>query len=90
MDQDEQARRVRRLQLARQAYKDFYGQCFWSYRRDLDISEVDIPFVIRELRANGGHSGYRRVRRLIVDHRSARDLIRLGSAILRERRCLHR
>ena len=59
MDQDEQARRERRLQLAQQAYGDFYAQCFWSYRRDLQITEEDIPFLIRELRASGGHSGYR-------------------------------
>ena len=32
--------------------------------RDLEITEKDIPFVIRELRASGGHSGYRRVAQL--------------------------
>ncbi len=64
MDPVEQANRERRLELAREAFKEFYAQCFWSYRRDLEITEKDIPFVIRELRANGGHSGYRRVAQL--------------------------
>ena len=51
--------RRRRLDLARQAFKDFYAQCFWSYRPDVDITEDDIPWVVRELRHNGGHRGYR-------------------------------
>jgi hypothetical protein len=48
-----------RLELARQAFKDFYAQCFWSYRPDAEITEDDIPWVVRELRHNGGHRGYR-------------------------------
>jgi hypothetical protein len=55
---DAEARR-RRLELARQAFKDFYAQCFWSYRPDAEITEEDIPWVVRELRHNGGHQGYR-------------------------------
>ncbi len=48
-----------RVELARQAFKDFYAQCFWSYRPDAEITEADIPWVVRELRHNGGHRGYR-------------------------------
>ena len=59
MDQDEQARRERRLQLAKQAFKDFSLQCFWSCREDLEITEDKIPFVVRGLRHYGGHKGYR-------------------------------
>lgn len=51
--------RQRRLELARKAYRDFYAQCFWSYREDAEITEGDIPWVVRELRLNGGHRGYR-------------------------------
>ncbi len=51
--------RERRLELARQAFKEFYAQCFWSYREDLEITEDKIPFVIRGLRRHGGHKGYR-------------------------------
>ena len=56
--------RRRRLELARQAFKDFYAQCFWSYRPDAEITEEDIPWVVRELRHNGGHRGYRVVAEL--------------------------
>jgi hypothetical protein len=53
------AARQRRLELARKAFKEFYAQCFWSYREDVEITEEDIPWVLRELRHNGGHRGYR-------------------------------
>ena len=51
--------RQRRLELARKAFKDFYAQCFWSYREDAEITEEKIPFVIRGLREHGGLAGYR-------------------------------
>ena len=50
---------VRRVELARRAFKEFYAQCFWSYRRDWLVEEEDIPWLIEELRLNGGHKGYR-------------------------------
>ncbi len=53
--------RQRRLELARRAFKDFYPQCFWSYRKDAEIGEEDISWVIRELRHYGGARGYRAV-----------------------------
>jgi hypothetical protein len=53
------AARQRRLELGRKAFKEFYAQCFWSYREDAEITEADIPWVLRELRLNGGHRGYR-------------------------------
>ena len=52
------ATRQRRLELARKAFREFYGQCFWSYRADAEITEEDISWVLRELRHNGGHRGY--------------------------------
>lgn len=55
-DADAQARRV---ELARRAFKEFYAQCFWSYRRDWLVEEEDIPWLIEELRLNGDHKGYR-------------------------------
>jgi hypothetical protein len=54
-----QSQRERRLELARKAFKEFYAQCFWSYREDLEITEEKIPFVIRGLREEGGLAGYR-------------------------------
>jgi hypothetical protein len=52
------AARQRRLELARKAFRDFYAQCFWSYREDTEITEQKIPFVIRGLREHGGLAGY--------------------------------
>jgi hypothetical protein len=51
----------RRLDLARAAYKEFYAQCFWSYREDAEITEDKIPFVIRGLREHGGLAGYKKL-----------------------------
>lgn len=59
MNETEQARQERRLQLARQAFKEFFAQCFWSSDPNLEIRAEDIPFVIRGLRYHGGHRGYR-------------------------------
>ena len=53
------AARQRRLKLAQKAFKEFYAQCFWSYREDAEITEEKIPFVIRGLREHGGLAGYR-------------------------------
>ncbi len=53
------AARQRRLELAQKAFREFYAQCFWSYREDAEITEDKIPFVIRGLREHGGLAGYR-------------------------------
>ena len=50
--------RQRRLGLAKQAFREFYAQCFWSYREDAEITEDKIAFVIRGLREHGGLAGY--------------------------------
>jgi hypothetical protein len=55
----DRAVRQRRLDLARRAFKEFYAQCFWSYREDAEITEEKIPFVIDGLRKYGGLPGYR-------------------------------
>ena len=55
---DTEARR-RRLDLAKKAFREFYAQCFWSYREDAEITEEKIAFVIRGLREHGGLAGYR-------------------------------
>ena len=60
--EDGQARRV---ELARRAFKEFYAQCFWSYRRDWQVEEEDIPWLVEELRLNGGHKGYRMATQLL-------------------------
>lgn len=54
----------RRLRLARQAFKDFYAQCFWSSDPEHQVVAADLPWIIRNLRENGGHRGYRIVAEL--------------------------
>jgi hypothetical protein len=56
--------RERRLELARQAFKEFYAQCFWSSDPDHQVGEADLTWIIRNLRENGGHRGYRIVAEL--------------------------
>lgn len=56
--------RQRRLELARKAFKEFYAQCFWSADPDHQVVESDLPWIIRNLRENGGHRGYRVVAEL--------------------------
>ena len=51
--------RDERLELARDLFQTFYATCFWHSPRDLEITEEFIPFVIRGLRANGGHRGFK-------------------------------
>lgn len=47
-----------RLQLARQAFADYYARCFWYLRRDLEIGVEDIPEIARGLRLHGGRPGF--------------------------------
>lgn len=56
--------RQRRLELARRAFKEFYGQCFWSSDPNHVVEEQDLPWIIRNLRLHGGHRGYRVVAEL--------------------------
>src|SRR5262249_1812061 len=51
--------RCERLELARDFFQEFYARCFWHSPRDLEITEELIPFVIKGLRANGGHRGFK-------------------------------
>lgn len=50
--------RQRRLELARQAFKEFYIQCFWSWQENPEITEATIPLIVRALRIHGGAKGY--------------------------------
>jgi hypothetical protein len=56
--------RQRRLELARKAFKELYAQCFWSSDPNHQVVEGDLPWIIRNLRQNGGHRGYRIVSEL--------------------------
>lgn len=58
------AAQARRVELARRAFKDFFGQCFWSCDPNLVVTEKHLPLIMRNLRLHGGHRGYRIVAEL--------------------------
>ncbi len=59
--------RFERLELARELFRRFHAQCFWHSPRDLEISEDLIPFVVKGLRAHGGHLGFALAGKLLPD-----------------------
>jgi hypothetical protein len=67
--------RLERLELARALSRRFHAQCFWHSPRDLEISEDLIPFVVKGLRAHGGHLGFTLAGRLrpTADERGSRE-----------------
>jgi hypothetical protein len=48
-----------RLELARNLFREYHARCFWNSPRDLDITEEDVPFVVKGLRLYGGHTGFK-------------------------------
>jgi hypothetical protein len=64
MTQEIPEARQRQLELARQAFKECYAECFWSANPDHLVVEADLPWIIRNLRQYGGHRGYRIVAEL--------------------------
>jgi hypothetical protein len=48
-----------RLELARELFQEYHALCFWNAPRDLDITEENVPFVVKGLRLYGGHAGFR-------------------------------
>lgn len=47
-----------KLELARQAFREFYAQCFWYMRPNLEITPSDLKEIARGLRQNGGRRGF--------------------------------
>ena len=47
-----------RLALANLLYREFQSRCFWHSPRELIVTEDLIPFVVKGLRAHGGHRGF--------------------------------
>ncbi len=60
----EQARDMVRVREARRAFREFRTQCFWYLRPDLVVTLEDVPEIVRGLRLNGGHKGFRIAARL--------------------------
>jgi hypothetical protein len=53
-----------RLAFANRLYREFHARCFWHCPRELTITEELIPFVVKGLRAHGGHHGFKLAGRL--------------------------
>lgn len=47
-----------KMQLAQEAFRDFYAQCFWYLRKDLKLAASDIPEIVHGLRQHGGKDGF--------------------------------
>ncbi len=47
-----------RLELAREALRDFHAQCFWFMKEDAQLSVEDLPLIAQGLRVNGGRKGF--------------------------------
>jgi hypothetical protein len=43
-----------KLTLAKRLYREFYSDCFWHLKPDLEITEATLPLIIRGLRDYGG------------------------------------
>jgi hypothetical protein len=48
-----------RLALARELFREYHARCFWNSPRDLEITEENVPFVVRGLRLFGGSTGFK-------------------------------
>ena len=59
----DQARLMVAVRLARQAYRDFRVQCFWSFG-DQVITPDKVPWVAEQLRRNGNRAAWQRAARI--------------------------
>lgn len=64
MSESEKLDRAGRLELARQAFREFSALGFWSWNKDTEITEETIPLIVEGLRHYGGHRGYQIAARL--------------------------
>ncbi len=60
----EAARQMVAVREARRAFRRFQTQCFWSYRKDLEIGVGDIEWVAGELMKHGNREAWLKGRSL--------------------------
>lgn len=53
-----------RVREARRAFHEFYADCFWYCRKDLEIGPADVEWVAETLRKNGDMRAWRAAARL--------------------------
>lgn len=46
------------LERAQELFEKYYEQCFWHMKRELIVTEVDLPQIIKGLKTYGGRAGY--------------------------------
>jgi len=51
--------RNERFARAQEAYRQYRTQCFWSMRKDLIVTEENLPLIIEGLKQYGGHRGWK-------------------------------
>ena len=54
----EAARTMVAVREARRAFRRFQTQCFWSYRKDLEIGAGDVAWVAGELMKHGNREAW--------------------------------
>ena len=49
-----------RFEFAQACFNEFYAQCFWHLKKDLIVTEREIPLIIEGLRKYGGREGFQK------------------------------
>lgn len=57
------ARRMVAVREARKAFKKHRVDCFWSFR-DIIVTADDVPWIVKQLRTNGGNDAWRTANRI--------------------------
>jgi len=52
------SRNMLKVREARRAYREYYAQCFWSYKPDLKISLNDVAWVGFQIMKHGGREAW--------------------------------
>lgn len=52
------------VRLARQAYRQFKAECFWSYRDDLEVTRQNASWIADQLRKNGNRAAWKLAARI--------------------------
>lgn len=58
------ARDMVRVREARRLFKKYFPQCFWSFDPEYRVVLSDVPWVIAQLRKNGGREAWEAAERL--------------------------
>ncbi len=54
-----------KLALAKRLYREYHTLCFWHMKPDLEVTEANLPSIIKGLRTHGGKKGALEAAKLI-------------------------